>query len=67
MTQQELADKVGVTDRAISNWENDKTKPDIESLEMLAEVLEVDIEELIYGEKKEVVVQIRFSINSVII
>lgn len=56
ITQDALAEKLHVTRQAISNWENDKTKPDIESLEMLAEVLEVDIEELIYGEKKEVVV-----------
>ena len=55
-TQDALAEKLHVTRQAISNWENDKTKPDIESLEMLAEVLEVDIEELIYGEKKEVII-----------
>lgn len=56
MTQDALAEKIHVTRQAISNWENDKTKPDIASLEMLAEVLEVDIEELIYGEKKAVIV-----------
>lgn len=56
ITQDALAEKLHVTRQAISNWENDKTKPDIESLEMLAEVLEVDIEELIYGEKKEIIV-----------
>ena len=55
LTQDALAEKLHITRQAISNWENDKTKPDIESLEMLAEVLEVDIEELIYGEKKEVI------------
>lgn len=56
LTQDALAEKMHITRQAISNWENDKTKPDIESLEMLAEVLEVDIEELIYGEKKAVIV-----------
>ncbi len=55
LTQDALAEKLHVTRQAISNWENDKTKPDIESLELLAEVLEVDIEELIYGEKKAVI------------
>lgn len=55
LTQDALAEKLHVTRQAISNWENDKTKPDIEALEMLAEVLEVDIEELIYGEKKSVI------------
>lgn len=56
LTQDALAEKLHVTRQAISNWENDKTKPDIESLEMMAKVLEVDIEELIYGEKKEVII-----------
>ena len=56
MTQDALAEKIHVTRQAISNWENDKTKPDIESLEMLAEALGTDIEELIYGEKKAVIV-----------
>lgn len=56
LTQDALAEKLHVTRQAISNWENDKTKPDIESLEMLAKVLEVDIEELIYGEKKEAII-----------
>ncbi|MBR5247253.1 MAG: DUF2157 domain-containing protein [Clostridia bacterium] len=56
MTQDVLAEKIHVTRQAISNWENDKTKPDIESLEMLADALEVDIEELIYGEKKAVII-----------
>ena len=56
LTQDALAEKIHVTRQAISNWENDKTKPDIEALEMLAEVLEVDIEELIYGEKREAII-----------
>ena len=56
LTQDALAEKIHVTRQAISNWENDKTKPDIEALEALATALEVDIEELIYGEKKEIVV-----------
>lgn len=56
LTQDALAEKVHVTRQAISSWENDKTKPDIEALEKLAEVFGVDIEELIYGEKKEVII-----------
>ncbi len=56
LTQDALAEKLHVTRQAISNWENDKTKPDIEALEALASALEVEIEELIYGEKKEIIV-----------
>ena len=56
LTQDALAERIHVTRQAISNWENDKTKPDIEALESLAEAFGVDIEELIYGEKKEVII-----------
>lgn len=55
ITQDALAEKIHVTRQAISNWENDKTKPDIDALQSLAEAFEVDIEELIYGAKKEVI------------
>ena len=56
LTQDALAEKIHVTRQAISSWENDKTKPDIEALESLAQAFGVDIEELIYGEKKEVII-----------
>lgn len=56
LTQDALAERLHVTRQAISNWENDKTKPDIEALEALAAALEVEIEELIYGEKKEIII-----------
>lgn len=56
LTQDALAERLHVTRQAISNWENDKTKPDIEALEALATALEVEVEELIYGERKEVIV-----------
>lgn len=56
LTQDALAEKIHVTRQAVSNWENDKTKPDIEALEALASALEVEIEELIYGEKKEIII-----------
>lgn len=53
MTQDQLAEELNVTRQAVSNWETNKTQPDIETLEKLAEVLEVSIEELIYGEPKK--------------
>lgn len=52
ITQEALAEKLNVTRQAVSNWENDKTQPDIDSLEILSEVFEVRIEELIYGKNK---------------
>lgn len=47
MTQAELAERMGVTDKAVSKWERDLSCPDISSLPRLAEVLEVSVEELV--------------------
>ncbi len=53
-TQEQLAEALNVTRQAISNWENDKTQPDLNSLEAMAQIFNVEIEELIYGEKRQV-------------
>ena len=47
MTQLELAQKMGVTDKAVSKWERDLSLPDVSSLPRLAEVLDVSVEELL--------------------
>ena len=46
MTQLELANKMGVTDKAVSKWERDLSLPDINSIPKLAEIFEVSVEEL---------------------
>ena len=46
MTQLELAEKMGVTDKAVSKWERDLSCPDINSLSNLAEILGVSVDEL---------------------
>ena len=46
MTQLELADKMGVTDKAVSKWERDLSYPDINSISKLAEILGVSVDEL---------------------
>ena len=53
MTQQELADKIGVTDRAISKWENGRGMPDLSLMIPLCKELNITINELISGEKIE--------------
>lgn len=53
MTQDQLAERLHVTRQAVSNWETGKTQPDVETLEGLAECLEVTVEELIYGKSSE--------------
>ena len=51
MTQLELAEKMGVSDKAVSKWERDLSCPDINSLPTLAEVLGVSVEELMQTKK----------------
>ena len=46
MTQLELADRMGVTDKAVSKWERDVSCPDIASMPRLAEVLGATVDEL---------------------
>ena len=52
LTQKDLADKLGVTDKAVSRWETGKNYPDIETLKELAEVLGVSVNELLQGDIK---------------
>lgn len=53
MTQMELADKIGVTDRAISKWENGRGMPDLSLLIPLCEILNISVNELLSGERIE--------------
>ncbi len=46
MTQLDLAEKMGVTDKAVSKWERDLSCPDINSIPQLAEILGVSVDEL---------------------
>ncbi len=47
MTQRELAEKLGVTDKAVSKWERDLSIPDVGAFPKLAEIFGVSVEELI--------------------
>ena len=51
MTQQELADKIGVTDKAISKWENGRGMPDLSLMKPLCTALGITINDLLSGEK----------------
>lgn len=46
MTQAGLAEKMGVTDKAVSKWERDLSYPDVDSIPKLAEVLDMSVDEL---------------------
>lgn len=51
ITQRELADRIGVTDKAVSKWETGRGFPDIGVLEILAKELGVSVTELMNGER----------------
>ena len=53
MTQQELAEKLGVTDKSIGNWENGRNMPDLSLFKPLCDELGITINELLSGEKLE--------------
>lgn len=67
ISQDELAEKIFVSRQSISNWENNKTYPDIHTLLLLAETFDVSLDELIKGDveemKKEINAQERAGFN----
>src|SRR5699024_2506968 len=51
LTQQELAEKLGVSDRTIGNWENGRNMPDLSLFKPLCQELDITINELLSGER----------------
>ena len=51
LTQQKLAEQLGVTNRSISNWENGKNMPDVSLYKELCGILGISINELLSGER----------------
>lgn len=52
ISQEELASKLYVTRQTVSNYENGKSNPDLETLQQIAAILETDMDYLLYGEQK---------------
>ena len=50
MTQKELAQKLGVTDRAVSKWENGRCMPDLSLIQPLSRSLKIGVNDLLSGE-----------------
>ena len=46
MTQKELANKLNITDKAVSKWERDIAYPDTQTIPKLAEILDISVEDL---------------------
>lgn len=53
-SQMELAEKLHVTDKAVSRWETGRGMPAVDSLELLAEVLDLSVSELLSGQRLSV-------------
>ena len=51
LTQAQLAEILGVSDKSISRWENGKTMPDLSLYEPLCNALDIQISELLYAKK----------------
>lgn len=53
LTQQQLADKLNLSNKTISKWESGNGSPDISNLPVLAETLGISVDELLKGELKK--------------
>ena len=52
LSQEELAEKLGVSRQAVSKWERSEASPDTDNLIALAKIYGMSLDELVYGEKK---------------
>ncbi|MCI6548589.1 MAG: helix-turn-helix domain-containing protein, partial [Coriobacteriaceae bacterium] len=50
LSQDDLAEKVFVSRQTISNWENDKSYPDVHSLILLCTIFDVSLDQLVKGD-----------------
>lgn len=51
MTQEQLGEKVGVTNKTVSRWENGNYLPPIECLKLLSEIYQISINEILTGRR----------------
>lgn len=52
LTQEGAAEKINVSRQTISNWENEKTYPDIISVIKLSDIYSISLDDLLKGDKK---------------
>ena len=72
MTQLELAEKMGVTDKAVSKWERDLSCPDVNTIPKLAEIFNISVDELMQvkadsqsADKKDITPMVHLSMKAV--
>ena len=54
LTQMQLAEKLGITDKAISKWETDQSIPDLDKIKILSEYFNVSIDDLVNGKDLDI-------------
>ena len=54
LTQEQLAEKLGITRKSVSRWENGNTMPDLSLFKPLCDILDITINELMRGEKIDI-------------
>lgn len=52
MTQKDLAERLNVSDKAVSRWERDESLPDLTLLPLIADIFHITVDELLRGERK---------------
>ena len=57
LSQEELADKLGISRQAVSKWERSEASPDTDNLICLAELYGMSLDELLYGKKESETVE----------
>ena len=53
LTQEQLAEKLGVSNRSVSRWETGKTLPDLSLMHSICQVLDIRIQELLTGQRQQ--------------
>lgn len=68
MTQEDLGNKIGYSDKTISKWENGDTMPDVQTLYSLANIFGVTIDYFVHtGDKTNFIIQKSKTVNKVLI
>jgi len=65
LTQAKLAEKLYISDKTVSSWENNRTEPSLEFILKLSEILECDVKDLISKNEKNsnLITSLKFKIN----
>ena len=67
MTQEQVAEKIGVTRQTLSNYESGRTRPDVDMLAQLSTIYGTDIDGVVYGENRTLKMQRSIKIVAIIV